>query len=249
MAALSGCASQRSNLKKKKPLDFETLRQQAQNEVGAKQYWEANQTLQTALSLYPEHKEISHIHLMLGDLYFGQKEYEEADKEYRVYLKQNPTRGEYASYRSILSAFYQTLKLDRDPSPLQKTIKRCKKHLANQIYSTENIVQDVKDILYTAEKRLIDREVHIFDFYLDTEQYASAENRLKELNKFTTEHSEVAPRILYLTAKLDLELKKVPEAEEQLKALLENYPDSQYTHLAQQLLVRNEKKSQGKFIF
>ena len=107
----------------------------------------------------------------------------------------------------------------------------------------------MKDILYTAEKKLIDREVHTFNFYLDNAQYASAENRLKELNKFVPEHEELPARILYLRAKLDLQQNNVDQAHEHLKTLVTSFPQSQFTDMTQQLIANNEKGVVERFLF
>lgn len=241
LVLLVACAKQQQT--EEQALSFDVLAEKSRMLIDQKKNSEAIRVLSTLIERYPEHKDVSDYRLRLADLFYNRGEYEQADKQYRKYKEVNPSRGEYASYHSILCKFNQTFTIDRDPTPLQKTIQRCKKHLDHPIYGAGETAHDVKDILYTAQRKVIDREIHTFDTYLDLNKTSSAEQRLRDIEKQASAHQDLQPRLFLLKTKLALSKEDVEGAQHHVNHLAKHYPSSLYTDMAQRLLKKHQTVS------
>jgi outer membrane protein assembly factor BamD len=231
--------------RKKDDDSFEGLRSQAEGYLDKNKKPLAVQSLEKMMEMYPENSEISKHRLSLADLYFAKKEYASAYNCYRNFYKKNPSdpKADYASYRSVLCKFYQTFGIKRDPTNIKKTIKRCEKHLAENNFLDTKYDREIKDIKYTCNKMLVDREIYIFNFYLRKKKYKSAKNRLKYIREeFSSKYPHMEPQILYLESKLAKIQKQDDVVKQNAQILAKNYPDSHFGDMTKHLL---EKRKLG----
>ena len=211
--------------------------------------------LERMIELYPDDQDIGKYKLRLADLYFEEgRKYSDNDllqsayQLYKNFSKLNPSdeRAEYASYKSVLSTFYQSGKIDRDTTQLEKAAKKAKKHLARG-YTAKQYEQEVKDILYTCDKRLLDKEIYVFNSYLKQGKVKSAEARLKGLREGYSERCpDLEPQVKFLECKLALHKKDKEGAVSRMHDLIEQFPDSEFTTMAQNAV---DKKVGTQFVF
>jgi outer membrane assembly lipoprotein YfiO len=190
----------------------------------------AVELLEKMMESFQEHKDVHEWRLKLGDLYYEMHDYEKGDVCYKAYRKLNPSKGEYASYRSILCTHNQSLDPEHDQSFIHKTISRCKRHLDNEQYKVGKHAQDIKDIKYTCEQKLVEREFYVLKFYMRQGQVKAAENRLKYIKEnLLAKNPGLEDRVLYCESKLAIKQNKKDEAEKIGQVLLARHPESPYS--------------------
>lgn len=238
----SGCGKS-----KKQPQDmsFEELKVEALANVNGKNSDVSISCLEQMIAKYPEHQDIFEYKFMLAELYLKVGRLDEAYSLYKNYTEFCPAdaRAEEAHYKSVLSKFYQTLKVSKscDDSDTAKTLKRCKDYLANNSYS--KYAEDVRDIQYTCERRLIDKEIYVFDTYLRQSKFQSAQKRLADLREtYLPKHPGLEAQILYLESKLAHTQKNAALVQEKVGVLLEKYPESRFTKMAHGLAESKSRK-------
>ena len=203
---------------------------------------DAIEHLEKLVVQYPEDSEISRYKLLLADEYLNDGKLESAHQMYNNFKDFYPAdeKTEYATYKSILAKFYQTLKIDCDQTNTQETIKLCKNYLNTPFMSEYK--NDVIDIKNTCQQKLIDKEVYVYDYYLKRKKFDAANNRLKYLrNTFLNENPILEARLLYLEAKLADRKKDKDLVAEKLENLINKYPESQFTKMAKGLMTKEEK--------
>lgn len=232
----SSCAKQ-----EKKPVEmsFNELKTKALELVKKGKNEEAIEFLDRLVSQYPENQDIFEYKFMLADLYLKVGRLDAAYKVYKNYtlLYPSESRTEEAHYKSILSKFYQTLKINKDcdDTDTQKTIKQCEAYLGNKFYNKYR--NDVKDIKFTCESRLIDKEVYVFNTYIRRKKYQSAKNRIENLRaNFMENHPYLEAKILYMESKLAYKSNKLGEVKEKIDTLNAKFPESQFTKMAHNMV-------------
>ena len=240
----SGCGK---TVKKPEQMTFNELKDKALVAIDKKKNSDAIEHLEQLIAQYPENQDIFEYKFALADLYLKLGRLEEAYNLYKHYTRFYPseTRTEEAHYKSILSKFYQTLKVSKncDDTDTRKTLERCKEYLNNEHF--ENYRSDVRDISYTCERRLIDKEIYVFNTYLRRKKYQSAKNRIAYLRTmFLEKHPSLEAQILFLESKLAHKQNDGDLAKEKVEDLFDKYPESRFTKMAQNF-VSNKKR----FIF
>jgi outer membrane assembly lipoprotein YfiO len=236
--------------KTKKPseMSFQEHRVNVVTALKSREHDEAMTHLESMIARYPDHQHISQYRLALADLkleegkkHFDHEMLQGACDLYRKFRKMNPSdaRAEYASYRAILAVFYQTNRIDQDSTKFEQAIKKCKKHLSRDEFKGKRYEADVKDILYTCERKLIDKEVYVLETYLRDQKMQSAENRLDYLKTAYAHHADLQPRLKYLSCKIALAKKEDESAMGIVEELQEHFTDSEFTQLAQNAVNRH----------
>lgn len=190
---------------------------------------------------YPEDKQISHFKLLLANLYLKEGKLLAAQQMYQHFQDFYPSdsRSEYATYKTILSKFYQTLKVGCDQTITEETIKLCENYLESPFYYEYK--NDVFDIQNTCNHKLIDKEIYVHNFYIKKGQYKSAQNRLDFLkSKYADNNPALQARLLYLECKQAHKQKKMDNAQEKLEALIDQYPKSRFTQMASSLISKSK---------
>jgi len=236
MLCMQGCSKQR----KRTDLSAEELRSKALAYIQKKNYDASVDYLEQLVAKYPDHSQISKYKLLLAESCFKAGRYPSANQLFEHYNQFYPSdqRAEYAKYKALLSKFYQTLRTDCDQTETEDTVRICQEYLDNNLYSKYR--NDVADIKRTCEHKLIDKEIYVFNFYVKQEQYESAENRLKHLRKtYLPNNQALEARLLYLECKLAQKQKNQDKIKESIEKLVAQYPESQFTHMAQALTTKS----------
>jgi outer membrane assembly lipoprotein YfiO len=229
-ALICGCSKQKS----RNELGYEELKTQAYADLSNKNEDSASEYLLEIVSRFPDRQDISQHKLALAEVYFKLGKFPSAYELYNQFAQFYPSdeNAEYAKYRAILSKFYQTLTPDCDQTTTMEVTGLCKEYLDKISY--KKYASDIKDIQHTCELKLIDKEVYVFNFYLDQKKYTSAQNRIKILEKeYLPKNPSLEARILYLKCQLAKKQKKNDEFNDHLEQLLVKFPNSQFTQLAQ----------------
>ena len=236
LVALQGCAKQ----KNRQDLNAEELRSKALAYIQKKDYDAAVNYLEQLITKNPDHPQIAKYKLLLAESCFKAGRYPSATQLFEHYNQFYPSdqRAEYSKYKALLSKFYQTLRTDCDQTETEETVKICQEYLNNPAYTKYRT--DVADIKRTCEQKLIDKEVYVFNFYMKQEKYDSAENRLKYLRKtYLPNNSALEARLLYLECKLAQKQKNQEKIKESLEKLVSQYPESQFTQMAEALTTKS----------
>ncbi len=236
---LSGCEKQK---KSPEEMKAEELKKTSLAFIEQKKGEDAIEHLEKLVVQYPEDSEISKYKLLLADEYLNDGKLESAHQMYNNFKDFYPAdeKAEYATYKSILAKFYQTLKVDCDQTETQEAIKLCKNYLNTPFMSEYK--NDVIDIKNTCQQKLIDKEVYVYDYYLKRKKFDAANNRLKYLrNSFLKENPILEARLLYLEAKLADKKKDKDGVAEKLENLVNKYPESQFTKMAKGLMAKENK--------
>lgn len=233
LGLLVSCAKQ----KKKEDMTFDELRSKAFASLEKKHNDDAAEYLEQIISQYQDRQDISKYKLLLAGIYFKSGKYQSSCELYENFNQFYPsdTRAEYSKYRAVLAKFYQTLRSDCDQTPTEETTKLCQEYMQNPEYKKYRT--DVSDIQNTCEHKLIDKEIYVYDFYLNRGEYAAAKNRLKYLKEnYLTKKSSLEPRLLYLESKLAKKEKDIAHAKNILDKLNKQFPESQYTTMTHALI-------------
>jgi len=226
---ICGCSKQKS----RNELGYEELKQQAYADLGNKKEDSAAEYLEEIVTRFSDRQDVSQHKLALAETYFKLGKFPSAYELYNNFAQFYPSdeNAEYAKYRAVLSKFYQTLNPNCDQSTTIEATKLCKEYLDTPAYKKYS--SDIRDIQNTCEFKLIDKEVYVFNFYLNQKKYTAAQNRINALEKeYLPKNPSLEPRILYLKCQLAKKQKKNSEFKQHLEQLLIKFPDSQFTQLA-----------------
>ena len=237
----AGCGKR---VQKPEEMSFAELKTKALHFIERKKHDNAIAHLEQLIAKYPEQQDVFEYKFMLADLYLKVGRLEEAHSMYQHYTKMYPSeaRAESASYKALLSKFYQTLKVNKrcDDSDTQSTLKQCEFYLSNLLYTEHR--KDVKDIQYTCERRLIDKEIYVFNSYLRRDQFQSALNRIEYLREtFLAKHPVLEAQLLYLEGKLAHKQNDGALAKKKVETLVSKYPESRFTKLAHHMVYANPR--------
>jgi outer membrane assembly lipoprotein YfiO len=221
-------------------MSFDELKQKTLTAIEKQKNDEAIEYLEKMVAQNPDNEQISEWKLKLADLYFESGNLPSAQQMYERFIQFYPSdsNAEYAHYHSILSKFYQTLRIDCDQSDTQDAIKLCNEYLAKSTFVKYK--SDIKDIQNTCERKLIDKEIYVYDFYLNKGNYAAAQKRLQDLkDNYLIKNPDIEARLLFLECQLAQKQKNNQVLNDKLEVLMFKYPDSQFTTKAQMLSKRN----------
>lgn len=236
---LAGCAKNKT----KETMTAPELEKKVSAYVKAHKQDSAIPYIEELIARFSDHRNISKYRILLAELHFKEANYSAAKDIYNHFSEFYPgdQKAEYAKYKTILSAFYQTLPADCDQSHTEETIKQCKEYLANS--GLEQYRTDVTNILSSCNERLIEKEIYIFNFYLSRKQFDAARNRLKYLKTTHIDNKDLEARLLYLEYKLATKEKNAPVATNIFNTLHAQHPESPFTAMAESF------KSRRSFIF
>lgn len=221
-------------------LAFNELKKEILSALKENQHKNAIKPLETMVAQHSEKQDIGKYKLLLADSYFNTGDLPSAYQMYDHFTDFYPSdkHAEYATYQALRTKFYQTLRVDCDQTETEHTINLCKNYLKNSEYNKYQ--KDVEDIKYTCERKLIDKEVYVYNFYLRKKKFKSARNRLAYLkDNFLEKDAKLNPRILFLEAKLAQKEKDSPTLTDKIEKLMNNYPESHFTRMAQRLTTKN----------
>ncbi|MCK4650726.1 outer membrane protein assembly factor BamD [Candidatus Babeliales bacterium] len=240
---LPNCAKEDD--KRVENMNFDELKQKTLSALELKNDELAVEYLEQLVASNPDKQNISEYKLMLADLYFNVGNLPSSYQLYEHYKEFYPSdiKAEFATYRAILSKFYQTLRFECDQTDTHKTINLCEEYEKNLLYNQYR--KDVIDIRNTCESKLIDKEVYVFNTYLKkgkkTGKFEAAKNRLKYLrDEYFSKNSAFEARLTFLECKLAKAQNNENLLKEKVEVLVSKYPNSTFTNRAQRLINKKD---------
>ena len=203
----------------------------------------------------------------MANIYFMQREYILAQGSYEIFKNLHPNhRPDYVLYQLGLS-YYHTVPgaIDRDISLATKAIVHLQELLIK--YPQSEFAEDGRAKLREVQKKLVQKELYIADFYFKQKTYKSALLRYNQMIQDAV-HADYWQSLLKNTSSLKGWTGKVENKEEtkklsgkQRKTLsykntLLRYSQEGYSHLLPKLLLRGgisaaevNEKTQSKYYF
>lgn len=232
---LSGCAKEH----KKEEMSFDELKKSAFTCAKEERHEQSIDYLEHIITQHADNEKIPQMKLLLAEEYFKNEDYPSAAITYEGFHEFYPSskHAEYAKYRGLLSKFYMTLRTDCDQTDTEHALKACNEYLDTVSYAKYRT--DVERIKETCERKLIDKEIYVFNFYLKQEQLDAAEKRLSYLRKtYLPINKELEPQLMYLECMLAKKQKNTDSLEQRLANLSTKYPESKYAQMASTLSTR-----------
>jgi outer membrane assembly lipoprotein YfiO len=233
--------------KKVEDMNFEELKKKTLSALDLKKDELAIECLERLIAQNPDNQNIAEYKLMLADLYFNSGNLPSAYQLYEHYKEFYPSdqKAEFATYRAILSKFYQTLRIECDQRDTEQTMTLCDQYTANPTY--QEYEKDVIDIRNTCQRKIIDKEVYVFNQYLKEgkkrsgnkreAKFDAARTRLKYLHDtYLEKDPTLQARLTFLECKLDQAEKKDEALKQKVEFLVDQYPNSHFTKMAQRLI-------------
>lgn len=202
--------------------------------------------LERILILTYDQQELCAVRLELADLYFEQKDMEQAGKYYREYVKFYPgsKQRDYAEYKSILTRFYVRLKPPHDPSITKETLILANNYLEHSTLVERKYVEKVQEIRNTCYQELCDYEFNIVNQHLHSGSIAQAQARLKSMKELylpQVKHiHDIGARILELEGVIAHRMNDIKQVEMVIAHMKQEFPLYTPSMLVAQI---NPKKS------
>ena len=155
-------------------------------------YQEAIKNFEVLVNEYPNTRLGTISNLMLGNLFFKQRKWEESDSSYRSFLLHNP-RSNLTPYvlnrlialsyeRNHYGLFVKSRDFDRNMEPNRTLIREYQRFYL--LFPQSPYLNEVKEYYKRALSDLAEHELLVGNFYFDIEAYHSAINRYLYLLKF-----------------------------------------------------------------
>ena len=263
---LIGCSSVQKN-DGTSPSDARVLFQEAMELKEKGHYEEALEIFAKVRDQHPYLDYSVRSKLEMANIYFKQREYILAQGSYEVFKKLHPNyRPDYVFYQLGLS-YYHNLPsaIDRDLSPATKSVGYFQELLTN--YPQSEFAEDGQAKLREVQKKLVQKELYIADFYFKQKTYKSALLRYMQMIQDAV-YADYWQSLLKNTSSLKDWTKKIDDKEnitklsgqqreKQLyKNTLSRYSQEGYFHLLPKLLFRGgisaaevNDKTQSKYYF
>ena len=183
--------------------------------------------------------------LMSSYCYYVINFHEEAISSLENFLRKYPAdkNVQYASYLIALSNYEQILDEKKDLNPLLKTKKLIETYIKN--YPDTDYTLDLKFKLDLIKNQLAAKEVYVAKYYIETQKWIPAINRLKIVIKDYDETIYVE-EALHRLVEIYYNLGLIGEAEKTAKILGYNYNSSKWYENSYSLLNKDYKKERSQ---
>jgi len=197
--------------------------------IHSKEESQALELFNKLLDKYPGSPHAREVQMLLGDIQFAKKRYEEAEAEYTSFLRFYPSDAEAqkAQFRLLLTFARRIKAYDRDQSFTHKALDACKQY--RQKYPGGQFTPHVAVIEREARAMLGMHEFYVGRFYYRRHKYAAAISRLEGVLSDYSDTKAAAKALLYL-AKTDLKLEKRDDARRKLQQLINEYPGAHWAN-------------------
>ena len=216
---------------------------EALNAMNEREFFFAAQKFSEAETILPEVEQSAKALLMSGFCYYSISFYDEALSSLENYLRKYPADKNvpYASYLVVLSNFEQILDEKKDLNPLLSSKKLILEYIKK--YPNSDYSLDLKFKLGLIENQLEAKEIYIAKYYIQTQKWIPAINRLKVvINDY--EETIFVEEALHRLVEVYYNLGLIGEAEKTAKILGYNYNSSQWYENSYLLLNKDYKKEQ-----
>ena len=181
--------------------------------------------------------------LMNGFCYYSINFHDEAIASLENFLRKYPAdkNVQYASYLIALSNYEQILDEKRDLKPLLTSKKIIKEYIKK--YPETDYALDLKFKLDLIQNQLAAKEIYVAKYYIKTQKWIPAINRLKVVIK-DYEETIFIEEALHRLVEIYFNLGLIDEAEKTAKILGYNYNSSKWYENSYSLLNKDYQKEQ-----
>ena len=230
---LAGCAST-SPVQK----SAETFFAEGEEFYASRNYEEAIEQWKKVKESYFSPELTTRAELKIADAQFDSGNYIEAAASYEDFRKLHPTheKAPYALYRLGLCYYNQITGIDTDQTPVTNALLTFQSFLRQ--YPSSEYAADVRQRIELCETKQFQYEIYVGRFYLRTEKYAAAIQRLEEaLGRFPRNpYGDEA--LLYLGQAYLLSGQKT-KGRETFVRLTNDYSSSRFIEKAKEFLDKN----------
>lgn len=180
--------------------------------------------------------------ILTGYIYYKDKHYPEAIEAFEKLIKYQPNHKDvpYAMYMIAISYYDQISPISRDQKMTEQALSQMEK--LKSAYPDSKYTKDVLPKIIIARNNLAAKEMYIAKNLLKKKNVIAALNRLQTIiAKYDT--TLFVEEALYRTVEIYLILKEPEDAENMLRLLEYNYPNSNWTTSARDLIKSYKKKS------
>jgi outer membrane protein assembly factor BamD len=215
-----------------KQLSDEELFSKGQEKFTQGHYRSAREFLLDLKNRFPDSKHIAATRLMLGDSYFFEKEYLEAQVQYEIFLKYHPadTNADYATYQLALCKKHDVLSFDRDQEPTHAAIAAFQQTISN--FPNSRYGKDAQTNIDELKQVLAKHEIYVGTFYLKTKQYKSAMPRFEFVLR-NYANLGMDTQCMYLMVKSFVKAKQLDDARVWFQNLQSQYKNDLWTSKAE----------------
>jgi len=176
--------------------------------------------------------------LKIAEAYYVSKRYEEAALAFQDFLKQHPNdfRAATILYRMGLCYYQQILSPDRDQTSTENALHSFEELVRR--YPDDPNAQEAKYLILRCKTRLAEHEVYVGWFYLKKKHYQAAIKRLEGILQSFPDYYYRDEAYFYLV-KAYTEIGRPEEAQQYLTKLSDEFPGSDYTDDAKDLVKGN----------
>tara|TARA_Y200000002_G_scaffold383043_1_gene402771 strand:+ start:1870 stop:2712 length:843 start_codon:yes stop_codon:yes gene_type:complete len=207
------------------------------------EFFYAAQKFAEAEKILPKVEHSAKALLMSSFCYYTINFHEDAISSLNYFLKKYPADEniQYASYLIALSNYEQILDEKKDLEPLLKTKKIIEDYIEK--YPNTDYSLDLKFKLDLIQNQLAAKEIYIAKFYIQTQKWIPAINRLKVVVK-DYEETIFIEEALHRLVEIYYNLGLIEEAEKTAKILGYNYNSSKWYENSYALLNKDYQKKQ-----
>ena len=241
---ITGC-SKKEEVSVKPPDNKESYKMysEALKAMNEREFFFAAEKFSEAEKILPVVEHSAKALLMSSFCYYTINFHEEAISSLEYFLKKYPADKniQYASYLIILSNYEQILDEKKDIEPLLKTKKLIEEYIKK--YPNTDYTLDLKFKLGLIQNQLAAKEIYIAKYYIKTQKWIPAINRLKIVvddYQETIFIEEALHRLVEIYYNLGL----VDEAKKTAKILGYNYNSSKWYENSYALLNKDYQKEQ-----
>jgi outer membrane protein assembly factor BamD len=195
--------------------------------AGKKKYDEALEAFREASRGYRGADLDADIQIALADTYFDKEEYPSAVEAYTEFLRLHPhnARADYAQFRTGISWLKQLRGADRSQESARKAAAAFEALLRG--YPRSTFLDQGREGLVTARRRIAEHELTVADFYRRTEKYLAAAGRYEVVLR---EFADLgyAERVLFEIGGCYEKLHETEKARSFYDQLRREYPQSRF---------------------
>lgn len=223
-ALFSGCAGNHGAVREKTSQEWYD---QGALLAGKEKYDEALAAFKEAAKGYRGADLDADIQIALADAYFNKEEYPAAVEAYTEFMRLHPhnAHADYAQFRIALSWQRQMRSADRSPEPARKALAAFEALVRG--YPRSTLLEQGREGLAAARRRLAEHELYIADFYRRTEKYRAAAGRY-ELVLRDYADSGYADQALFELGGCYRKLREQEKADRFYDQLRREYPQSRF---------------------
>jgi outer membrane protein assembly factor BamD len=174
----------------------------------------------------------------IAEAQYLSENFEEAAASYSAYLKEHPRdeRVPDVLYYLGMSFYRQMLSMDRDQTATEKALQTFTRLQSD--YPADKRAEDVALLVQRCRNRLAAHEVYVGRFYLRTDKYQAAVNRLTGMLEAYPQ-AESRDEALFYLGSAYLKLQQKEQGTATFDTLFEQFPQSPYLDKARKILKKN----------